>query len=68
MPPYYIRSRLLKSGIKVILFAESLGGVETLITFPETQTHNDIPEEIRARLGINIGYCVFLSASRPQTI
>jgi len=38
---------------KIILFAESLGGVETLITFPETQTHSDIPEEIRARLGIN---------------
>lgn len=39
--------------VKVILFAESLGGVETLITFPETQTHNDIPEGIRARMGIN---------------
>ncbi len=39
--------------VKVILFAESLGGVETLITFPETQTHNDIPEIIRARIGIN---------------
>ncbi len=39
--------------LKVIVFAESLGGVETLITFPETQTHNDIPEEIRSRLGIN---------------
>ncbi len=30
--------KVLKS-VKVILFAESLGGVETLITFPETQTH-----------------------------
>ncbi len=39
--------------VKLILFAESLGGVETLITFPETQTHSDIPEEIRARMGIN---------------
>ncbi len=39
--------------VKVIVFAESLGGVETLVTFPETQTHSDIPEWIRARLGIN---------------
>ncbi len=42
---------LLKTGL--ISFAESLGGVETLITFPEVQTHADIPAELRARLGIN---------------
>jgi cystathionine gamma-synthase/cystathionine beta-lyase len=38
---------------RLISFAESLGGVETLITFPEVQTHADIAPEIRARLGIN---------------
>lgn len=38
---------------RLISFAESLGGVETLITFPEVQTHADIEPEIRARLGIN---------------
>lgn len=38
---------------KLISFAESLGGVESLITFPEVQTHADIPPELRARLGIN---------------
>jgi cystathionine gamma-synthase/cystathionine beta-lyase len=38
---------------KVISFAESLGGVESLITFPEGQTHADIEPETRARLGIN---------------
>jgi cystathionine gamma-synthase/cystathionine beta-lyase len=38
---------------KVISFAESLGGVESLITFPEGQTHADIEPEIRERLGIN---------------
>jgi len=42
---------LLKT--KVISFAESLGGVETLITFPQVQTHADIPLELRQRLGIN---------------
>jgi cystathionine gamma-synthase/cystathionine beta-lyase len=43
----------LLMGTKVISFAESLGGVETLITFPEVQTHADIEPDIRARLGIN---------------
>ncbi|HWI41193.1 MAG TPA: PLP-dependent aspartate aminotransferase family protein [Verrucomicrobiae bacterium] len=39
--------------VGVFLFAESLGGVESLITFPSVQTHADIDPEIRARLGIN---------------
>ncbi|MDD5286694.1 MAG: PLP-dependent aspartate aminotransferase family protein, partial [Desulfuromonadaceae bacterium] len=42
---------LLKT--ELISFAESLGGVESLITFPEVQTHADIPPELRSRLGIN---------------
>ena len=36
----------------MIKFAESLGGVETLITYPVTQTHADVPPEIRERNGI----------------
>lgn len=39
--------------IKLIQFAESLGGVETLITFPITQTHADVPPEKLAKNGIN---------------
>jgi cystathionine beta-lyase/cystathionine gamma-synthase len=42
---------LLKT--QLISFAESLGGVESLITFPEVQTHADIPPALRTRLGIN---------------
>ena len=38
--------------VRMIKFAESLGGVETLITYPITQTHADVPEEIRERNGI----------------
>ncbi|MDO4288269.1 MAG: PLP-dependent aspartate aminotransferase family protein [Eubacterium sp.] len=38
--------------VRMIKFAESLGGVETLITYPSTQTHVDVPEEIRIRNGI----------------
>ena len=32
--------RILES-VRMIKFAESLGGVETLITYPTTQTHAD---------------------------
>ncbi|MDU2065177.1 MAG: PLP-dependent aspartate aminotransferase family protein [Sporomusaceae bacterium] len=39
--------------VKFIQFAESLGGVETLITFPAKQTHADIPVETREKLGID---------------
>ncbi len=37
---------------KLIPFAESLGGVETLLTYPYTQTHADVPEETRKANGI----------------
>ena len=37
---------------KIIPFAESLGGVETLLTYPCTQTHADVPEEDRIANGI----------------
>ena len=37
---------------QLISFAESLGGVESLMTLPAIQTHGDIPEEERQRLGI----------------
>ena len=38
--------------VRMIQFAESLGGVETLITYPTTQTHADVPKELRERNGI----------------
>lgn len=37
---------------KLIHFAESLGGTETLITYPITQTHADVPVEMLKRNGI----------------
>ncbi|KHE72019.1 methionine biosynthesis PLP-dependent protein [Halobacillus sp. BBL2006] len=40
------------SHLDVISFAESLGGVESFITYPATQTHADIPEETRTRYGV----------------
>jgi cystathionine beta-lyase/cystathionine gamma-synthase len=44
--------RLLES-VRVFLFAESLGGVESLVTYPAVQTHGDIDAATRERLGIN---------------
>lgn len=38
--------------LQLISFAESLGGVESFITYPATQTHADIPEEERLRRGV----------------
>ncbi len=49
--PELVEQLLMKTAL--ISFAESLGGVESLITFPEVQTHADIPPGLRARLGIN---------------
>ena len=41
----------LKS-MKLITFAESLGGVESFITYPATQTHADMPYEERVARGV----------------
>lgn len=41
----------LKS-LKMITFAESLGGIESFITYPATQTHMDIPLEVRMANGV----------------
>ncbi len=41
------------SKVTLIQFAESLGGVETLITYPMLQTHSDIPKEEREAKGIH---------------
>lgn len=38
--------------LQLISFAESLGGVESLCTYPATQTHADIPQEIREYVGV----------------
>jgi len=45
---------LLKS-VRLCSLAESLGGVETLISHPATMTHASVPAEQRQRLGIADG-------------
>lgn len=39
--------------LQLIVFAESLGGVESFITYPATQTHAEIPEEERISRGVD---------------
>lgn len=39
--------------IKLIYFAESLGGVETLLTYPIEQTHKETPPELLAKAGVD---------------
>ena len=45
-------ARSILKNIKLIQFAESLGGTETLMTYPITQTHAEVPEELLSKNGI----------------
>ena len=42
-------------GTRLFALAESLGGVESLISHPATMTHASIPEKDRARFGVTDG-------------
>ena len=39
--------------LHLIFFAESLGGVESLITYPIVQTHAETPDILKDRVGID---------------
>jgi len=43
------------ASLNLIMLAESLGGVESLVCHPSTMTHASIPEEIRKKIGITEG-------------
>ena len=43
---------VLLKNVKLIRFAESLGGTESLLTYPITQTHADVPSEVLAANGL----------------
>jgi cystathionine gamma-synthase/cystathionine beta-lyase len=46
-------AEMIINKVRLISFAESLGGVESLITFPAFQTHGDMESGARERMGIN---------------
>ena len=49
------RSREVLGKVRLMALAESLGGVETLISHPAMMTHASVPPERRAMLGITDG-------------
>jgi cystathionine gamma-lyase/cystathionine beta-lyase/cystathionine gamma-lyase/homocysteine desulfhydrase len=48
-------ARRVLNGVRLHALAESLGGVETLISHPATMTHASVPPDRRAALGITDG-------------
>ena len=48
-------AKILLDGLEIMVLAESLGGVETLISHPASMTHASIPENIRRERGIGDG-------------
>ncbi|MDR2758640.1 MAG: PLP-dependent aspartate aminotransferase family protein [Spirochaetaceae bacterium] len=57
MISFYLKNRddvaVILRKVSLILFAESLGGVESLLTYPLVQTHGAIPEAMRLSAGVN---------------
>ncbi|MDR2589236.1 MAG: PLP-dependent aspartate aminotransferase family protein [Spirochaetales bacterium] len=57
MISFYLRNPahapVILKNVSLVLFAESLGGVESLITYPVVQTHGAIPEAMRLSAGVN---------------
>lgn len=48
-------ARKLLNHVRLCSLAESLGGVETLISHPATMTHASIPKDVREQIGVTDG-------------
>lgn len=51
----FAAAKAMLDRVRVMSFAESLGGVETLISHPASMTHASIPAERRAEIGVTDG-------------
>jgi cystathionine beta-lyase/cystathionine gamma-synthase len=51
----FAAARTVLNNVKLCSLAESLGGVETLISHPASMTHSSIPADVRAKVGITDG-------------
>jgi cystathionine beta-lyase/cystathionine gamma-synthase len=51
----FAAAKALLDRVRLMAFAESLGGVETLISHPASMTHASVPPERRAELGLSEG-------------
>jgi cystathionine beta-lyase/cystathionine gamma-synthase len=45
-------ARRIVEGVRIFKLAESLGGVESLIGHPASQTHASVPRELRMEMGL----------------
>jgi len=59
-------ARRFLNHVKLCSLAESLGGVETLISLPAMMTHASMPKEVQDRVGITEASCAFPSASKTS--
>ena len=48
-------ARRVLNSVRLHALAESLGGVETLISHPATMTHASVPPEMRRAMGLTDG-------------
>ena len=46
------KARTLLNSVELMALAESLGGVETLISHPASMTHASVPAEQRQKIGV----------------
>ena len=51
----FARARKVLGRVKLFSLAESLGGVESLISHPASMTHGAVPEADRDRIGVTAG-------------
>jgi cystathionine beta-lyase/cystathionine gamma-synthase len=51
----YKRAKKFLDNVRIFSLAESLGGVESLISHPATMTHASVPEALRKKIGITEG-------------
>ena len=51
----FANAKTVLKSVRLCSLAESLGGVETLISHPATMTHASVPEDERNRIGITDG-------------
>jgi cystathionine beta-lyase/cystathionine gamma-synthase len=51
----YARARRLLGRVRLCALAESLGGVETLISHPASMTHASVPKTERETIGVTDG-------------
>ena len=54
LAPGYSPEKFLEN-LNLIMLAESLGGVESLVCHPASMTHASIPADIRKKIGISDG-------------